>query len=87
LEILKVSVLSEDEEKNQPQSTRRPQSIFFQKTKNMGHRSLSHPLCVLPDLCGLCLFSFWEKNLSTPGFFMDEDQRKNEEAAESAEVF
>jgi hypothetical protein len=46
-----------------------------------------HPLCVLPDLCGLWFFSpLGNQTLSFSGSSADEDKRMNEEEAESAEI-
>jgi len=46
-----------------------------------------HPLCVLPDLCGLWFFSpLGNKSLSFSGSCPDEEKRVTEEEAETAEV-
>ena len=65
--------------KYQPQSTQRPQNIFFQKTKNRNPGSLFHPLCVLPDLCGCWFFSPLGKKfffLRIPREGRQEDERR-----------
>jgi hypothetical protein len=46
-----------------------------------------HPLCVLPDLCGLWFFSpLGNKSFSFSGSCPDEEKRVTAEDAETAEV-
>jgi hypothetical protein len=60
LKIMKISLSARDEKKIEPQSTRRPQSVFFKKAKNKTNfMNVSSSLRPLGSPRLMALFSLW----------------------------
>jgi hypothetical protein len=84
---MRVSAPCGDEEKNIKRRALRDRRAFSpQRLKTTIILWVFHPLCVLPDLCGLRLFhDLGKEKLSSRVSFAEDEKKKIEEKAESAE--